>query len=542
MSLRIWALCGLAGFLFGYDTGNINGVMTMPYFENMYLGYSKDIDGKHGRQPPHPVWYRLPGKDKSLIVGTLSAGTCTGSLIGSDAADYLGRRVALIIACVVFVFGVICQSVSEHMDMLSMGRFVTGVGMGMVSTVVILYMCEIIEAPKRGLLVAWYQLWIALGLLVSACVNLATMDMWNTGSFRIPISLQSAWGAMLGVGLFFLPESPRWYVKMGKPEKARDALARLRGQQPKAPSVSAELSAITASHEESQLLALPGSDTFVGSWANCFRGGLGDRGSNLRRTLLGATVQLFQQISGVNFIFYFGTAFFKQQRFSNVYVIAVIMSSINVVATFASFWLVDRFQRRTLMIRGALAMGICQMGVAAAGFLWKHRSEEFCEMQRLAWSQPIPAWAFWPTMTGLGAFLVCYAITWGPGAWIVTGEIFPMQIRARGIGIATSTNWFSNTVIAFITPVLYDNDHLNLGSQVFFIWGAACFLAALFSYLCVPETKGLTLEQVDFIFEVAARKSGHEIPPEKRVGSMSTWSSGRRVSVISTATDPTLRV
>lgn len=196
----------------------------------------KYLDGRNGHQPPQPAWFRLPGKDKSLIAGLLSAGTCLGSLMGSNVADYLGRRVALLIACAVFIRGVINQTVSEHMDMLGRGRFETGLGMGMVSTVIILYMCEISSAPLRGLLVAWYQLCITLGLLMSACVNLGTMDMWNTGSFRVPISLQIAWAAILGVGLFFLPESPRWYARMGRDEQAGESLARLRCQEPEGQS------------------------------------------------------------------------------------------------------------------------------------------------------------------------------------------------------------------------------------------------------------------------------------------------------------------
>lgn len=248
---------------------------------------------------------------------------------------------------------------------------------------------------------------------------------------------------------------------------------------------------------------------------------------------------MFQQISGVNFIFYFGTAFFKQQRSDNVFVIVVIMSAINVVSTLASFWLVNNFRRRTLMIVGGLAMAFCQMAVAVAGLLWRQESVGGSEMRRLASSEHIPAWTFWSMMTGVGLYLFFYAITWRPGAWMITGEIFPLQIRARGVGISTSINWFFNTVIAFITPVLYDSDHWNLGAGVFVIWASACVLAAIFGSFFVPETKGLTLEQVDFIFEVPARKSSHYISAE-RVGSMSSCCSEGRFSEFSTTTNRTM--
>ncbi|KAK4213099.1 general substrate transporter [Rhypophila decipiens] len=506
-SIFIAAFTGIGGLLFGYDTGYINGVMAMPYFENF-----------NGKPPIQPAWFRLPVKDKSLIVGLLSLGTCVGSLVGSDVADYLGRRIALMGACALFIYGVVNQTVSTHMDMLGRGRVETGVGMGMISTVIVLYMSEISGARVRGFLVAWYQLCITMGLLMAACVNLGTRDMWSTWSFRIPISLQIGWALILGVGLLWLlPESPRWYVKMGKHDEAQKALARLRCQEPGSDSVKAELRYIIAGHEAEMRYAPSESKTYLGSWAHCFQGRLRDKSSNLRRTLLGAAVQMFQQVSGVNFIFYFGTVFFKQQRFNNVFLIVVIMSAINVLATFFSFYLVTRFRRRTLLIAGAFAMAVCQIVVAGVGVGWKENVKAAASVRRLTTADAaIPQWASWATMTGVGAYLFLYAVTWGPGAWILVGEIFPMQIRARGIGIATSTNWLTNTIFAFLTPVLYDSNHLNLGTGVFFIWGGACFAAALFSYWFVPETKGLTLEQVDIIFEVPARRSGYYIPIERK--------------------------
>ncbi|KAK3323104.1 hexose transporter-like GCR1 [Cercophora scortea] len=518
-SLAICAFAGFGGILFGYDTGYINGVMAMPYFENMYLGYSLHPEVT----PPFwiaagmddPTWFHLPTIDKSLIVGLLSAGTCVGSLVGSDAADYLGRRVALVIACIVFVWGVINQTVSEHMDMLGRGRFETGLGMGMISTVIILYLSEISAANVRGVMVAFYQFCITLGLLISACVNLGTRDLWNTGSYRVPICLQIAWAGILGLGLAYLPESPRWFVKTGKLDRARESLGQLRCVPKEDPSVRAELQSIVASHElEMQMrsLRLGGyEETYWGSWALCFRGRWRDRSSNLRRTVLGATVQVFQQITGVNFIFYFGTAFFKQQRFDNVFVIVVAMSTINVTATLISFYVVSSVRRRVLLIAGSIGMAACQIAVAIAGLR-------------------APGWSFWTTMIGVGVYLVFYATTWGPGAWIITGEIFPLQIRARGVGLSTSVNWLWNTVICLLTPLLVDSDHWNLGPAVFIIWGVACLLSGLFTYWFVPETKGLTLEQVDLIFEVPARQSGKWVPPEDLVRRYSEFS--RRYSSV----------
>jgi MFS transporter, SP family, sugar:H+ symporter len=112
----------------------------------------------------------------------------------------------------------------------------------------------------------------------------------------------------------------------------------------------------------------------------------------------------------------------------------------------------------------------------------------------------------------VGIYLTFFAMTWGPGAWIITGEIFPLRIRARGVGLATTANWLANTVISFLTPLMVETEHWNIGPCVFLVWGFACVMAAFFTYFFLPETRGLTLEQVDLVFELPARKTGNWVP------------------------------
>ncbi|KAK3389769.1 general substrate transporter [Podospora didyma] len=397
-----------------------------------------------------PKWFHLPGRAKSLMVGLLSVGTCVGSLLGSDVAGYLGRKTALLIGCVVFTLGIVDQIASVNMDLLGRGRFETGLGMGTISTVIILYMSEISPAPIRGFVVAFYQFCMTLGLLIAACANYGTRAIWNMTSFRIPISLQLVWAVALVVGLVFLPESPRWYVKMGKLEMAQVALEKLRCRPKEDDMIHAELQNMVRNHEHEMEMVNhrkevdSATDTYWASWADCFRGPWRERSSNFGRTLLGSSIQMFQQVTGVNFIFYFGTAFLKEQGFDNVFVILVAMNAVSVASTIASFYLVTKLRRRHSCVP-ARRRRRGQYWRATAG----SKANNFGDM---------PPWHFWTIISGIGVYLFCYATTWGPGAWVLMGEIFPLQIRARGVGLSTATNWLWNTIICFITPVMVEKD------------------------------------------------------------------------------------
>lgn len=224
------------------------------------------------------------------------------------------------------------------------------------------------KCPKkvRGALVAGYQFCITIGLLIAACVVYGTRNDANTGQYRIPIGIQFAWALILGGGLFFLPDSPRYYVKRGNIEAARSALCRLRGQPADSEYIQAEVSEIIANEEyERQMIPATG---WAGSWMNCFKGGLGHQKSNLRRTILGTSMQMMQQWTGVNFIFYYSTPFLKSTgAISNEFLISLIFTLVNVCSTPISFYTVEKFGRRTILLYGALGMLICQFLVAIIG-------------------------------------------------------------------------------------------------------------------------------------------------------------------------------
>jgi MFS family permease len=176
-------------------------------------------------------------------------GTFLGALIAADCADFFGRRIAILVGCFLFIVGVAIEMAAQTIPVLAAGRVIAGLGVGFESAIVILYMSEIAPKKVRGALVSGYQFCITIGLLLASCVDYSTKDRADSGAYRIPFSIQFLWALILGIGIAFLPESPRYYVKRGKIENAIKSLSKLRGQSPDSEYIQAEISEIIANHE-----------------------------------------------------------------------------------------------------------------------------------------------------------------------------------------------------------------------------------------------------------------------------------------------------
>lgn len=452
------------GVLFGYDTGTIGGILGMKYWRNQFsTGYINLKDNERD----------VTSSQTSEIVSILSAGTFFGALTAAPVADWVGRRLGLVVCTLVFCFGVILQTAATAIPMFVAGRFFAGYGVGMISATIPLYQSE--TSPKwiRGAVVGCYQLAITIGLLLAAIVDNATKDRDDSGSYRIPIAVQFAWALVIFVGCIFLPETPRWHIKNGAPEKAARSLSKLRRLDVEHPALLEELAEITANHEYELSLG-------KSSYLDCFRGILG------YRLLTGCLLQALQQLTGVNFIFYYGTKFFQNAGFTNPFIISMITSSINVASTFPGLYLVEKWGRRNLLLFGATGMAVCQFIVAITGTVVGTTN----------------AAAQNAMISFVCIYIFFFACSWGPVAWVVTGEIFPLKVRAKSLSMATASNWLLNWAIGYATPYIVDSGpgNANLGAKVFFIWGGCCFICIFFVWGMIFETKGLALEQVDELY------------------------------------------
>ncbi|KAF2641480.1 high affinity glucose transporter RGT2 [Massarina eburnea CBS 473.64] len=502
----IVAFAAFGGIFFGYDTGWMGGVLGMDFFIQQYTGLEYP-DVKFGSDSSSQAYkdykkaFVIPQRQQSLTTSILSAGTFFGAIIAGDLADFIGRRATIILGCFIFVIGGILETASTGLNVMVGGRLIAGLGVGFISAIVILYMSEIAPRKVRGAVVAGYQFCITIGILLANCVVYATQTRRDTGSYRIPIAVQFLWAIILAVGLALLPDSPRFFVKKGKLDKAAKALSRVRGQPVDSEYIQDELAEIIANHEYE--MSITGQTSYLGSWAACFEGKISAPSSNARRTTLGIVMQMMQQLTGINFIFYFGTVFFQQLgTISNPFMISLVTTLVNVLSTPISFFLVEKLGRRTLLIYGAGFMITFQfiVGIIGATAGQPGKGNDSATKAMIAF---------------ICLNISSFAITWGPCAWIVIGEIFPLTIRSRGVGLATSSNWFWNCIIGVITPYLVSDqpNSAKLGSNVFFMWGGLCCVSFLFAFFFVPETKGLTLEQVDKMLEESTPRTSSKWKP-----------------------------
>ncbi|GAA5871792.1 hypothetical protein JCM16303_000865 [Sporobolomyces ruberrimus] len=464
MAVFMAAFAAFGGFLYGYDTGYISGVKEM----KSWVAIFGDLQPDGTRQ--------LSSGTNSLVTSILSAGTFVGALCAYPAGDFLGRRYGIILFLCLFFIGVALQTAATTLATFTVGRVFAGLGVGGTSCLVPMYQAEVAPKRIRGGLVAGYQWCITIGLLIAAVVVNATKDMDNRAAFQIPIGLQFIWGAILVIGLAILPESPRYLLMKGRDEKARKALSRVLRADPDSAMVNEELAEIAANiHHERSL----GNASYI----DCFRGG---PGRNATRTWTGIGLQALQQLTGINFIFYYGTQFFKNSGIDNPFIITIATNVVNVGATVPGIWAVDKVGRRGLLLYGAAGMAISQLIVAVVGVATPESNQA---------SQKV-------LIAFVCIFIAHFAATWGPLAWVVTSEIYPTTTRAKQMSLSTASNWLLNFAIGYATPYLVDDvpGSAGLKSKVFFIWSGCCFLCFIFTFFLIPETKGLSLEQVDILY------------------------------------------
>ena len=320
---------------------------------------------------------------------------------------------------------------------------------------------------NRGAVVSGYQWAITIGLLLAAVVNNATKDGTTHAAWRIPITIQFIWGFILTVGMILLPESPRWLIKKERDEDAARALSRLISLPPDHPELQAELQEIRYSFQQEKELG-------ESSYIDCFRPG---HNKILLRTLTGIFIQAWQQLTGINFIFYYGTVFFKNSGIQNPFLITIATSIINVFMTLPGMWGVERFGRRRLLLVGAAGMCICEFLVAIVGVT--------ISTSNTAGQKVLIAFVC--------IYIAFFASTWGPVAWVITSEIFPLNVRAKAMSLSTASNWLWNFAIGYATPYLVNKEPGSAGLEVkvFFIWGSTCAGCLLFTYFCVPEVSFL---------------------------------------------------
>lgn len=455
-------VAAVGGFLYGYDTGLINDILEMKYVKHNIPSGGHDF----------------LTHERALLTAVLSLGTFFGALIAPLMLDSYGRKLSIMLSAgVIFNAGNILQVAATGVPLLCVGRGVSGLAVGFLSAIVPLYQAEASPKWVRGSIVFTYQWAITWGLLVASAVCQATRRMSSTALYRIPIGIQFLWLLALCVGMFFLPESPRYFVQKDNIQAAIRSLLKLRRLPQEDDDLVEELVEIKANYDYEISF---GETTLI----DCFRLG-GGRHKQKLRILTGMGLHACQQCSGINFIFYYGVNFFATTNIGNYYLVSFFTYLVNVVFTIFGIIFVDTIGRRKLLLHGGISMSVCNFVIAIVGVA--------VAQQR---TRAILLIVF------SCCFIACFASLWGGAVWAVTADIYGISIRQKAIAVTVATNWLVNFVFAFITPYLIDTGSHTaaLGNKIFFIWGGANAVGVVFVYFMVYETRGLKLEEIDFMY------------------------------------------
>lgn len=321
--------------------------------------------------------------------------------------------------------------------------------------------------------ISTYQLFITLGIFVANCINFGTEGHKNTGSWRIPMGITYVWALILGFGIIWFPESPRYDYRHGKVDRAITTLSKIYGIPKNHRALKAEFAEIKQKLDEEKARGSV-------SW------GMMLHAPRMKyRLFVGVTLQALQQLTGANYFFYYGTTIFRGAGIQNSYVTQMILGGVNFGTTFLGLYLIQNFGRRKSLIGGALWMFINFMVFASVGhFKLDHEHPERTHTAGVV------------MVVFACLFILGFASTWGPMIWTIIAELYPSEFRAKGMALATASNWLWNFLLAFFTPFITSAIDFRLG----YVFAGCLFAAATLVYLAVIEGKDRTLEEIDTMY------------------------------------------
>ncbi len=430
----------LAGLLFGYDTGVIASALLFV-----------------------TTTFHLTPQQIGYIVSAVPAGALLASLASGKCADYFGRKKSLLFTGLIFIIGSTLCALAPQAQWLLLGRFLIGIAVGLGSCISPIYTAELATEHQRGWLVNTFVLMIQAGICLSFLLGYIFSFH---GAFRILFALGIFPAFLLVLFSFYLPESPRWLLHQGKKEAAHHVFLSLLSAQRAAQA----LSALEALLQHEKVHANTHKNLAHSLW----------QPPNRRILCIGIAVSIFTQTIGINMLNYYAPILFRTTGFVSAQTamcMTFFMGLTLTLSTAASLFIIDRIGRRQLLL-------VAMQGILASLLLLTLSFFFIKNPQTLGWC------VFICTLL----FMLFHGIGIGPACFLIPAEIFPLRIRGRGMGISVACNWGANVIVTFIVPTglaLLGAGKLFLG---FFLVST---LGYIIFYFIVPETRGMTLEEIE---------------------------------------------
>ncbi|PTU23370.1 hypothetical protein P175DRAFT_0168905 [Aspergillus ochraceoroseus IBT 24754] len=475
----------LGGLLYGYNQGVFSGVLVMNSFER-HMGDAVTNQTKKG-------W----------LTSILELGAWFGALYSGPLCERFSRKYTILANVCIFCLGVVIQTTAVAKNggpsNILGGRFVTGMGVGSLSTSVPMYNAEIAPPEVRGSLVAMQQLAITFGIMVSFWINYGTNHIGGTGdtqknaAWLLPLALQLVPAVILGIGMIFMPFSPRWLVHHDREEEALNVLTNLRGLPVDDPILQLEFLEVKAQslfEKRTEKEKFPHLErTNIWSYIKLEAAGYKSLFTSwpmFRRVMVATVTMTFQQWTGVNAVLYYAPSIFAQLGMSDNTTSLLATGVVGIamfIATIPAVIWIDNLGRKPVLVVGAIGMASCHFIIAG---IFGQNENQWDTHRAAGWGAVAMVWLF----------VVHFGYSWGPCAWIIIAEIWPLSVRAKGTSLGASANWMNNFIVGQVTPDMLSG--IKYGTYIFF--GLITTLGALFIAFLVPETKQLSLEEMDTIF------------------------------------------
>lgn len=437
----------LGGLLFGFDTAVVSGA----------IGFME----QHFQLSQLQVGWAV----SSLIIGCIVGAASSGML-----GDKFGRKKILMAAATLFIISSIASGLADTFTLYVIARIIGGLGIGITSTICPLYNAEIAPAKYRGRLVALNQLATVTGIFLTYFINL-----WISNAGDAAWGITTAWRWMFGVGaipgllflilLFFVPESPRWLIKQGRPADALPVLLRIHGEE----LAKKEVIDIKKSFEQES-----------GSIRQLFKPGL------RMALIVGVVIAVLQQVTGINAVMYYAPEIFKATGAGTNAALTqtILVGLVNFLFTILAIRLIDKVGRKALLLVGSGSMMICLLVIGAA-FQTGHTSGPL-------------------VLIFILLYVASFAVSLGPVVWVIMSEIFPNRIRGKATAIASMALWVADYIVSQSFPPMLD----SIGPGItFWIFGGMSLIAFLFTWRVIPETKGKTLEEIESLWSAPKKRT-----------------------------------
>jgi len=439
MVLPAVGIACLGAILFGYHLGVVNGALE---YISTDLGFATDAV-KQG-------W----------VVSSTLAGATVGSFTGGALADKLGRRRTFQLNAIPLIIGTLLSTKATNFQAMVLGRILVGVGIGVSSGVVPLYISEVSPTEIRGTLGTLNQLFICVGILLALIAGLPLGG--NPAWWRTMFGIAVIPAALLAIGMAYCPESPRWLYKQGRTSEAETAARRLWGKA-KLESAMADLRASS-------------KETVVGDSEDA---GWGDLLGNRYRkvVLVGMSLFLFQQLAGINAVVYFSTQVFRSAGITSDVAASALVGAANVAGTVVASSMMDKQGRRKLLMGSFTGMSVSMLVLSLA----------------LSW-KALEAYSGTLAVLGTVAYVLAFSLGAGPVPALLLPEIFASRIRGKAVALSMGVHWISN----FLIGLMFLSVVKRFGvSTVYLFFSAVCAAAVLYVNSNVVETKGRSLEDIE---------------------------------------------